>query len=202
MDEPTDPTPTGETDGGSDRSSDGETEREPADPKAPVAGAIEAIGEHATAGRDSAQRTERTIEEIAVAASEVRETVRELDDLAESIGEIADVISDVADQTRILALNANIEAARVGEGNEGFVVVAEEVKTLAAQSRARTDEIEAVVDTIETNTDRAVESLETVNRKISEGMGASHTTTRWLDAIEDELAELEAADRDAADDGR
>ncbi|MEZ5655221.1 MAG: methyl-accepting chemotaxis protein [Sphingobium sp.] len=67
-----------------------------------------------------------------------------LADQTDSIGEIIRMIQDLAGQTGLLSLNATIEAARAGEAGRGFVVVANEVKQLAAQTHnavARIDEI-------------------------------------------------------------
>lgn len=62
----------------------------------------------------------------------------------DNIGDIVRMIQDLANQTGLLSLNATIEAARAGEAGRGFVIVANEVKQLAAQTHhavARIDEI-------------------------------------------------------------
>ena len=75
-----------------------------------------------------------------------------LRDEADGIGEVAALIDAIAGATAMLALNAGIEAARAGEAGQGFAVVAREVKSLAAQTRAaaagigeRIDHIRAAV---------------------------------------------------------
>jgi methyl-accepting chemotaxis protein len=57
------------------------------------------------------------------------------------IGDVIKVITKIAEQTNLLALNATIEAARAGDAGKGFAVVANEVKELAKETAAATDDI-------------------------------------------------------------
>ncbi|MFB6165840.1 MAG: methyl-accepting chemotaxis protein [Haloarculaceae archaeon] len=138
----------------------------------------------AAEGLEAARDTEATIEELAVAASELRANVGELDRMSDRIADVVDLITDIAEQTNILALNASIEAARADTDSEGFAVVAREIKQLAEQAHEHTDEIEAAVETIDANTDGAVENLEAVNERISAGMGTSQRTVTALEKLD------------------
>ena len=71
--------------------------------------------------------------------------ITELVKAASHIGDIVKLITSIAGQTNLLALNATIEAARAGEAGRGFVVVAREVKMLAAQTGKATDGIAAQI---------------------------------------------------------
>ncbi|MGK5678893.1 methyl-accepting chemotaxis protein [Actinoplanes sp. URMC 104] len=98
-------------------------------------------------------------------------TVTSLRSASEQIRTAVDLINQVAKQTRLLALNATIEAARAGESGRGFSVVAGEVKTLAAETSASSDEIMGQVNTVQEVAADAVAVLETVTTSIREMSG-------------------------------
>ncbi len=77
-----------------------------------------------------------------------------------SITGILEEIQFIADQTRLLSLNAAIEAARAGQHGRGFAVVAEEVSKLAHRSGQAAETICKVVHEVSTNTDSALLKLE------------------------------------------
>lgn len=85
----------------------------------------------------------------------MQELIRAMNDInanAEKIQNVIQVIDDIAFQINLLALNANVEAARAGKYGKGFAVVAEEVRNLAVRSgksvRDTTEMIEATISSI------------------------------------------------------
>lgn len=79
------------------------------------------------------------------AVSQTQNSMQGVLKVSETISGIIGTINGISEQTNLLALNAAIEAARAGEVGRGFAVVADEVRTLAANSRAASNEIDKLV---------------------------------------------------------
>jgi methyl-accepting chemotaxis protein len=86
-------------------------------------------------------------------------TMSTLDDAASRIGEVVGLIHAIAGKTNLLALNAKIEAARAGEAGRGFSVVAEEVKSLAAQTAKATEDVTTQINSIQAAAGDARQSM-------------------------------------------
>ncbi len=128
--------------------------------------------------------------------SQIQETSKRIKRLGESsleIGEIVELISDITEQTNVLALNAAIQAASAGEAGRGFTVVAEEVQRLAERSGEATKQIEAIVKTIQADTQDAVAAMDKSTQGVVEGTKLSDAAGQALDEIRrvsSDLAEL------------
>ncbi|WP_417468695.1 methyl-accepting chemotaxis protein [Maricaulis sp.] len=125
--------------------------------------------------------------------------VQRLDDAAKSIDDIVSLINDIAEQTNLLALNATIEAARAGEAGKGFAVVASEVKALASQTGAATQNISQHISGIQGATSKAVEAMSSIGGTIHE---MSEIATAIAAAMEEQRAaagEITRSAQEAAD---
>lgn len=111
-----------------------------------------AADQQAREGDKVANEAIAQIERLASEVSHSTEAMGELKRESDKIGSVLDVIKSVAQQTNLLALNAAIEAARAGEAGRGFAVVADEVRSLALRTQNSTEEIEALIASLQNGT--------------------------------------------------
>jgi methyl-accepting chemotaxis protein len=110
-------------------------------------------------GKAIVHETIKAIENVASGIQSTTNIVQDLKSDSEKIGTVIDVISGIAEQTNLLALNAAIEAARAGEQGRGFAVVADEVRTLANRTQQSTDEIQKMIETLQTASSKAADAM-------------------------------------------
>lgn len=135
--------------------------------------AIEEVSRNAQLAADAASEANRETDE---GTKVLEHTIQSINSLSErinqssqvinrvatdsaAIGSVLDVIRGIAEQTNLLALNAAIEAARAGEQGRGFAVVADEVRSLAQRTQESTQEIQQMIERLQTGTQDAVKSM-------------------------------------------
>ena len=118
-------------------------------------------------------------------------TIAKLGSSSVEIGEVIKVITSIAEQTNLLALNATIEAARAGEAGKGFAVVANEVKELAKQTAAATEDISRKIVAIQTDANGAVSAIGEISeiiRRINEIQNEIASAVEEQSATTNEIA--------------
>ena len=124
-----------------------------------AAEAAQAADSSARSGLDVMEKTIDSISSLSTEVNNVSEAMDKLEQDTASVGAVLDVIKGVAEQTNLLALNAAIEAARAGEQGRGFAVVADEVRGLAQRTQESTEEIQQIIETVQSGASAAVRAM-------------------------------------------
>ena len=145
---------------------------------------------NAQAGMQKVNYAIELMQNIAEKVNDSANVVINLGKRSNEIGQIVESISGIAEQTNLLALNAAIEAARAGEHGKGFAVVSDEVRKLAEQSALAAQNISELVLTIQQDTASAVESIESGNKSVQDGMNSVMETGEAFRSIEAQVEKL------------
>lgn len=122
------------------------------------------------------QTTMDDMGQISTKMQAISEGIVKLSEHSQTIGEIIDTVNDLAEQSNLLAVNAAIEAAKAGEHGKGFVVVAQEIRTLAEQSKAATIQVRSILNEIQNSTTAAVLATEQGAKAVEKGVQQSAQT--------------------------
>ena len=141
-------------------------------------------------GSKVVQNTIKGMDTIREQIQDTSKRIKRLGESSQEIGDIVSLINDIADQTNILALNAAIQASMAGDAGRGFAVVADEVQRLAERSAAATKQIEALVKTIQNDTNEAVISMEQTTSEVVRGANLAQDAGVALEEIEGVSANL------------
>lgn len=140
--------------------------------------------EIASKGADVVRQTIHGMDNIRGQIQETAKRIKRLGESSQEIGSIIELINDIAEQTNILSLNAAIQAASAGEAGRGFAVVADEVQRLAERASNATKRIETLVQTIQSDTNEAVNSMEQTTAEVVAGARLAEDAGLALGEIE------------------
>lgn len=135
------------------------------------------LGKMSERTREESEQGVEAVKKCVEGMSAIRErvegiahTILALSEQTQQIGEITEAVTGLAQQLKMLALNASIEAAKAGESGKGFGVVATEVKELAEQSQQSTAQVQKILQDIRHATDRAVMATEEGGKGVDRGV--------------------------------
>lgn len=107
-------------------------------------------------GKEAINTMSHSMKDLQRKINDIANTILNLSEKTQQIGEITEAVADIAKQSKMLALNASIEAAKAGESGKGFAVVASEVKELADKSQSSTDRVQKILQDIRQTAEQAV----------------------------------------------
>ena len=142
----------------------------------------------AEGGKHSVNQTIEGMTGIRDQMSAIAECILGLSAQSQTIGEIIASVDDLAAQSKLLAVNAAIEAAKAGDEGRGFSVVAQEVKTLAEQSKQATTQVRAILSDIQKATGSAVLATEQGGKAVEAGVQQSTATGHSITALAESIA--------------
>ncbi|RAP37101.1 hypothetical protein B1207_06685 [Legionella quinlivanii] len=158
------------------------------------------LGDSATATRKEGENGRSAIEAMHASMKILQEkmkqistTILSLNDKSQQISEITEVVADIAKQSKMLALNASIEAAKAGETGKGFAVVAGEVKELAEKSKLSTERVQKILLDIKQTAERAVMVTEEGNKSVDENIRQVRSTGNIINALGNVIEESSLA---------
>ncbi|MDD0844609.1 methyl-accepting chemotaxis protein [Pseudomonas sp. Gutcm_11s] len=147
-----------------------------------------------TAVNDAVQQMDRLAGEVQRSS----EAVNHLRNESDKIGSVLDVIKAVAEQTNLLALNAAIEAARAGEAGRGFAVVADEVRGLAQRTQKSTEEIEALIGSLQQGSQQAAGLMDSSRTLTEATVDLTRRAGSRLGEIADAVSAIQAMNQQIA----
>ena len=144
-------------------------------------------------GRKSVEDAVQGMHRIQEQMESIAESIVRLSEQSQAIGEIIATVNGLAEQSNLLAVNAAIEATRAGEQGKGFGVVAQEIKSLAEQSKQATAQVRTILGDIQKATSAAVLATEQGNKAVEAGVKQTTETGEAIRLLADNVNEAAQA---------
>lgn len=142
-------------------------------------------------GQTLAMKAEKSMDGIQTATKELDVAIQAIHEKMDAIKGVTQLISDISEQTNLLALNAAIEAARAGEVGAGFAVVANEVKELASGTRNSAEEIQKVIEDLQSDSERAKNVMVSTQEEVDVGIATVREALERFAEIDESIKNMD-----------
>lgn len=144
-------------------------------------------------GKKSTEQTAEGMTRIREQMEAIADSIVRLSEQSQAIGQIIASVDDLSQQSNLLAVNAAIEASKAGEHGKGFTVVAQEVKSLAEQSRQATAQVRSILNDIQKATAAAVMATEQGSKVVEDGARQSAAAGESIVSLATSISEAAQA---------
>jgi len=144
-------------------------------------------------GLDAVEQSIQGMKAVRDKVQIIAQTILDLSNKTQQVGEITAVVNTLAQQSKMLALNASIEAAKAGDAGKGFAVVATEVKNLAEQSEQSTTQVQKILEDIRHATEKAVLATEEGTKGVDNGTDLVEQTGEVVRSLSEVIHEATVA---------
>ncbi len=134
-------------------------------------------------GQAIIEQTVEGMRKISERIEQIARSILSLSEQTQAVGKITSSVNDIAEQSKMLAFNASIEAAKAGEFGKGFAVVATEIRNLAEQSKAATGQISEILSDIQKAANQSVMVTEEGSKEAERGMDLANTSGEKIRSI-------------------
>lgn len=150
-----------------------------------AAATAQRVRELASSGTQVVEHTIHDMDSICNKVEAIADQIKMLNEQAKQIAGITNAVGDLANQTNMLALNAAVEAVRAGEHGKGFAVVAGEIRKLADQSKGSTEQIQLLIDSIQTAIKKVVNTATDGRETVEQGAEmVRNTATTFMEVVD------------------
>jgi methyl-accepting chemotaxis protein len=139
--------------------------------------------EYVEQGSDIIKNNLEKMNEIKQKNADTIAGIKSLNEKINNIWEIVNIINDIADQTKIIAFNAELEASSAGEAGKNFEIVASEIRRLVDNTMSSTREIKSNISEIQKASDDLIVASERATEKIKQGGELSINAGKVFDEI-------------------
>lgn len=153
--------------------------------------------EKVKAGQEALNDLTGNMEKVATMNQLTYDTLKSLEHQVKEIDRDIKSIDDISEKTRLLALNASIESARVGEYGRGFAVIADEIKDLAEKTQQLTTQITDGVNNLRNETNDSVENFGALNQQLTQQKDLLHTNDLTFRSIASTTVEVSQSTEEA-----